>query len=220
MKSLFIFLTSLLCIGSLIGLWRAKRTPPEVIKIYKAVPYEPKSTRATEVENVQSPTSAPVAETEDTVYSDEIQTNEVLSEEEVELMREEDEFWEWFASLDTELSWEDFFEEGEDVVEHETATATEIPYSELARLVREAYEMEWILNEYGIYVDEIGKDVCPKCSGYDFHMIRSLTGGYDEWCCMECEYPGGDVIDFVAWIEDIDEKEAARYLAGRAGLLE
>ena len=122
--------------------------------------------------------------------------------------------------LDTEGSTEPLSEGQEEVVAHETDTATEIPYSELSRMVRAAYDMESVLNEYGIYVDEIGKDACPKCVTYNFHILLSLTDGPDEWCCMECEYPGGDVIDFVAWREDIDVTEATRYLAERAGLLE
>lgn len=119
------------------------------------------------------------------------------------------------------LSGENLYEEGEDVVKHDTYTATEIPYSELARMVTEAYEMESVLNAYGVYVDENGRGTCPKCSLTDFRLLLSRqVGRYDEWCCMDCEWPGGDVIDFVAWREDIDVTEAAQYLAERAGLLE
>lgn len=108
----------------------------------------------------------------------------------------------------------------EEAIESETDTGIEIPYSELVRIVREAYEMESTLNAYGTYVDENGRGVCPKCSLTDFRLLLSrLTGKYDEWCCMDCEWPGGDVIDFVAWMENIDVTEAAQHLAKRPGLL-
>ena len=104
MKRISIIITCLFCIGGLIALWNANRTPPEVITIYKTVPYTPKSTRATPVQNVQSPTSVPVAETERTAYSDETEKKEVLSEDAAKLMPEADAFSEWLEQLDTELS--------------------------------------------------------------------------------------------------------------------
>ncbi len=220
MKSRFIFILSLLCIGGLIGLWLAReKPPPEVIKIYKAAPYVPKSTRATAGEGTHSPTSVPVAETASTAYSDGIQTNEVLSEEDAEQMPEEDDFWEWLELLETELAGENLSEEREDVVEPETDTATEIPYPELARMVADIYDMESVLNEYGIYVDELGKSTCPKCARTDFVLIQSRIDGNNQWACMDCEWPGGGVTDFVAWMEGIDNIEATRYLAERAGLI-
>lgn len=219
MKSLFIFLISLLCLGGLIGIWRAKQTPSEVLKIYKAVPYEPKSTRALMVENVHSPAATPVAETEGAEYSDGIQTDEVLSEA-AEFIPEADEFGEWLTPLDTELSAEVFSGEREDFADPKIDTAGEILYSELERMVAAAYKMEDVLNTYGIYVNEDGRGHCPKCAQSDFYLLRSLKASTpDEWCCMDCEYPGGNVTEFVAWMESIDVTEATQYLAERAGLL-
>ncbi|MXV75969.1 hypothetical protein F4Z99_17055 [Candidatus Poribacteria bacterium] len=218
MKRISIVITLLFCIGGLIALWNANRTPSEVITIYKTVPYTPKSIRPTPVQNVQSPTSVPVAETERTADPDEREKKEVLLEDDAKLMPEADAFSEWLEQLDTELSEGPLSEERGEVAE--TDTATEIPYSELSRMVREAYTMESILNEYDIYVDELGKDVCPKCVTYNFHIARSQTGqDHDQWCCFECNPRGGDVIDFVSWMEGIDVTIAARDLAERAGLL-
>ena len=218
MKRIYIVITSLFCVGGLIGLWSANRPPPEVIKIYKTVPYTPKSTRPMPVQSVQSPTSVPVAETERTAYSDETEKKEVLSEDDAKLMPEADAFSGWLEQLDTELSEAPLSEERGEVAD--TDTVTEIPYSELSRRVREAYTMESVLNEYDVYVDELGKDVCPKCVTYNFHIVRSQTGqDHDLWCCFECNPGGGDVIDFVSWMEGIDVTIAARDLAERAGLL-
>ncbi len=52
-------------------------------------------------------------------------------------------------------------------------------------MVKDAYDMESVLNEYGIYVDKNNKAVCPKCTGYDFYLLESRTSGHDEWCCDE-----------------------------------
>ena len=219
MKRISIVITLLFSIGGLIALWNANRPPPEVITIYKTVPYSPKSTRPMPVQNVQSPTSVPVAETERTAYSNETAKKEVLSEDDAKLMPEAGAFSEWLEQLDTELSEAPLSEEREEVADADTVT--EIPYSELSRRVREAYTMESVLNEYDIYVDELGKDVCPKCVTYSFHIVRSQTGqDPDLWCCFECNPGGGDVIDFVSWMEGIDVTIAARDLAERAGLLE
>lgn len=223
MKRISIVITSLFCVSSLIGIWMVKpKVQPEVIKIYKTVPYALKPVHMTRAEVTQTPVISDLSETEhlNTFQTDEAAEDNRISEYELSL-EEEDEFWEWLASLDTELSAETLSEKRKDVVESETDTATEIPYSELARMVREVYEMESVLNEYGIYVDENGKGICPKCSLTDFRLLLSIqTNRYDSWCCMDCEWPGGDVIDFVAWREDIDGTEATRYLAERVGLLE
>ena len=220
MKSLFIFFISLLCLGGLIGFWRAKQTPSEVLKIYKAGPYEPKSTRVSAVENVHPPAGTPVAKTRGAEYSDGIQTNEALSKTD-EFIPEEGEFGEWLTSLDTELSVEALSGEREDIAAPEIDTAGEIPYSELEKMVADAYEMEDVLNAYDIYVNKDGRGHCPKCAHSDFYLLRSVAANTpDEWCCMDCEYPGGNVTDFVAWIERIDVTEATQYLAERAGLLE
>lgn len=219
MKRISIVITLIFCVGGLIALWNENRTPPEVIKIYKTVPYTPKSTRATPVQNVQSPTSVPVADTETMEYPDEMQTTKVLSEVDAALTHQGNALSAGAAPL-SEDSTPPLSEENEKVVAHETDTATEIPYSELSRMVREAYSMESVLNEYGIYPDELGKDVCPKTGNYSFHIVRSQTGqDVDLWCCFECEPTGGDVIDFVSWMEGVDVTVAARDLAERAGLM-
>ena len=83
-----------------------------------------------------------------------------------------------------------------------------------------AYDLESVANEYGVFVDENGKGTCVKCGNSDFRLLRYRHKvRYEEWACMDCAWPGGDISDFVAWIEDIDLAEAVRYLAKRAGIL-
>ena len=212
-RYIFIILL-LLCIGSLIAFWQAK-PPPEVIKIYKAVPYTPentpKSTRPTVVENVHLPAAA-VTETEGGVTSIDREENEMLSVDPAKLMTDSDELRERLDSTEALHT-----EEHGEVAD--TDTITEIPSSELSRMVRETFDMASVLNAYDIFVDENGKADCPKCGTKHFHLLRNSGAVFNEWCCMECEYPGGDVIDFVAWREGIDEEEATRALAESAGLL-
>ncbi len=87
-------------------------------------------------------------------------------------------------------------------------------------MVTAVYDMEEVLNEYGIYVNERNRAHCPKCDGYDFYLLENIrTGEANEWACMDCAWPGGDVIGFVAWMEDVDGTEAARFLAERAGII-
>lgn len=221
MKTLLICILSLLCIGVLIGVWRAKQTPPEVIKIYKAAHYEPQSTRARVPLNVHAPATERVAKTEGTEYSDDFQTDHVLSEFSAEFIPEEDEFGEWSTSLDPERSAEVFSGKREDIAEPETDTTAEIPYSELVKRVKEAYELEDVLNDYGVFLDEWGNGYCSKCTRMDFQLMKSVkTGKYEFWCCMACKDGAYNVVEFVAWREGWNDTEAARYLAQRAGLLE
>ncbi len=215
MKSRFIFILSLLCIGGLIGLWLAReKPPPEVIKIYKAAPYGPKPVRTTQVEVTQPPVVFTPSETQDRGAPQ----DEPLAEPEF-FPEEEAAFWEWLETLEAPLA-ETTYDETETEGEQEADTPTEIPYLELVEMVKEVYELEDVLNDYGVFVDEWGNGYCPKCSSQDFHLMKYVkTGKYEYWCCMECKDGAYNVVDFVAWMEGTSDTEAARYLAERAGLL-
>ncbi len=215
MKRIAIVIAGLFCIFGLIALWCANQPPPEVIKIYTAVPYAPKMSHTPAAEDVRSAYTAPSETAPLTAAGagDDPIAGDSTSPEEYSA------FLDWLDALEGELSMATLTEEPEDVAAPEAETPTELPYWELRKMVKDAYDMESVLNEYGIYVDENNRAVCPKCTGYDFYLLESRTSGHDEWCCLDCEYPGGDVIEFVAWIEGVEETEAARYLAERAGLL-
>ena len=105
----------------------------------------------------------------------------------------------------------------------EGMTEATIPYRELSKLVIDAYELEEVLNDYGVYVAEgHGGGRCPFCAHpEDFQvMTNAKTGRRESWCCFTCSNLSYNVIDFVSKMEGIDEFRAAALLAERAGLLE
>ena len=106
--------------------------------------------------------------------------------------------------------------------EAETDTTTKMPYKELCDMVGAAYELEDVLNEYGVFPDNLGKSTCPKCASSEFILMLYVpTGRHEMWCCMDCKDGAFDVVEFVAWMEGTDDhRGVAMRLAKRAGLLE
>lgn len=97
---------------------------------------------------------------------------------------------------------------------------TEISVSELEKMLMDAVNIEDVFKSYGINI-ELGRSICPKCSSQEFLLLKSDKSEIlDQWCCMDCELMGGDVIEFVAWMEGVDRSSAIKKLASRAGALE
>ena len=48
------------------------------------------------------------------------------------------------------------------LIEAEKDTTTKMPYRELRDMVVAAYELEDVLNEYGVFPDNLGKSTCPQ----------------------------------------------------------
>ena len=106
--------------------------------------------------------------------------------------------------------------------EAEKDTTTKMPYKELCDIVVAAYELEDVLNEYGVFPDNLGKSTCPKCASSEFILMLYVpTGRHEMWCCMDCKDGAFDVVEFVAWMEGTEDlRGVAMRLAKRAGLLE
>lgn len=97
---------------------------------------------------------------------------------------------------------------------------TEISVNELEKMLMDAVNIEDVFKSYGIYI-ELGRSICPKCSSQEFLLLKSDKPEIsDQWCCMDCELMGGDVIEFVAWMESVDRSSAIKKLASWAGVLE
>lgn len=94
---------------------------------------------------------------------------------------------------------------------------TDIPYAELSRMVIETYDLKEVISSYFDPTD----GYCPKCDQQDFVIMRNAKNGrLEAWCCFNCYNSVYDVIDFVAWVEGIDETEVVRKLATEVGILE
>ena len=225
MKYAFLF-AGLLLIGGLVGLWMAKpKGQPEVITIYKTVPYE-NLKRVGISQTTHLTTSSTQTQSSEKKYTRGLSAGEVsegmLSVEEELSAAEKTEFLEWLTALEAELPMETTNEETEEEMESGKDTTTEMPYRELRDIVVAAYELEDVLNEYGVFPDNLGKSTCPKCPSTEFTLMLYVpTGRYETWCCMDCKDGAYNVIDFVAWMEGTDDLQGvAMRLAERAGLLE
>ena len=223
MRRVYLFV-GLLLIGGLIGLWAMNRQgPPEVITIYKVTPYEPKRVDTPQIEHDTPPLTQ--TQTSKEKYASELQTDKVgddnlLDEEDVSAEAEVD-FEKWLAALEAEPSIETIDAEMEEAMESEKSR-TEIPYTELRDRVVAEYELEDVLNEYGVFPDTLGKSRCPKCPSTEFMLMKyTPTGRHEKWCCMDCKDGAFDVIEFVAWMEGTDDhRGVAMRLAERASLLD
>ena len=222
MRRVYLFV-GLLLVGGLIGLWAVNRQrQPEVITIYKVTPYEPKRVNTPQIEHRGTPlTQTQISEEK---YARELQTDKVaddslLGEEGISDEAEMD-FEKWFAPLEAEPSAETTDEETEEAESEDTTT--EIPYRELRDMVVAGYELEDVLNEYGVFPDTLGKSACPKCPSTEFVLMKyTPTGRHEKWCCMDCKDGAYNVIEFVAWMEGTDDhRGVAMRLAERANLLE
>lgn len=224
MKHAFLF-AGLLLIGGLVGLWMAKpKGQPEVITIYKTVPYEePKQVGMSQTTHLTA--SSTQTQGSEKKYTHGLSAGEVsedmLSVEGELSAAEKTAFLEWLTALEAELPIETTNEETEEEMESEKAITTEMPYRELRDIVAAAYELEDTLNEYGVFPDNLGKSTCPKCPSTEFTLMLYVpTGRYETWCCMDCKDGAYNVIDFVAWMEGTDDQRGvAMRLAERAGLL-
>lgn len=222
MRRVYLFV-GLLLIGGLIGLWAVNHQgQPEVITIYKVTPYEPKRVDTPQIEH--STTLLTQTQISEEGYVSELQTdkvgdNSLLDAEDVFDAAEVD-FEKWLASLEAEPSTETTDEEREEKVEAEDTP--EIPYRELRDMVVAGYELEDVLNEYGVFPDTLGKSRCPKCPSTEFVLMKyTPTGRHEKWCCMDCEDGAYDVVEFVAWMEGTDDhRGVAMRLAERANLLD
>ena len=213
----------LLLIGGLIGLWVAKpEGQPEVITIYKTVPYEPKQVSTSQTTHLTVPPTQSSKEKYTPGLSAGKVPKDMLWVEENFSDAEKTEFSEWLTALEAELSTETTNKETEEEMESEKDTTPKMPYRELRDMVVAAYELEDILNEYGIFPDNLGKSTCPKCPSTEFTLMLYVpTGRHEMWCCMDCKDGAYDTIDFVAWMEGTDDlRGVAMRLAERAGLLE
>ncbi len=223
MRRVYLFV-GLLLIGGLIGLWAVNRQgQPEVITIYKVTPYEPKRVDTPQIEH--GATLLTQTQISEEKYARQLQTDKVgddslLDEEDVSDEAEVD-FEKWLALLEAETSTETTDAEAEEEMESEE-TPTEIPYTELRDMVVAGYELEDVLNEYGVFPDTLGKSRCPKCPSTEFVLMEyTPTGRHEKWCCMDCKDGAYDVVEFVAWMEGTDDhRGVAMRLAERASLLD
>ena len=222
MRRVYVFV-GLLFIGGLIGLWAVNRQgPPEVITIYKVTPYEPKRVDTPQIEHGATlPTQTQISEEgyARKLQTDKVEDDNLLDEENVSDEAEVD-FEKWLASLGADPSTETTDAETEEEMESEE-TPTEIPYTELRDMVVAGYELEEVLNEYGVFPD-LGKSRCPKCPSTEFVLMKyTPTGRHEKWCCMDCKDGAFNVIEFVAWMEGTDDhRGVAMRLAERANLLD
>lgn len=202
MKHATIVIVSLLCVCVLIGFWMMKsKASPEVIKIYKVTPYEPREKQAKQRETPTHPIEGiGASKREQTKIPQANIVTETKRIPETELSPEEEaEFLDWLATLDAPAS---------------TETIT---YAELRRWVTELYDLKEVINSYF----DPTEGYCPKCGQKDFEIMRNAKNGRQEgWCCFNCNNGVYDVSDFVAWIEGIEVTEAVRRLATQAGILE
>lgn len=223
---LILFVGCLLCIGILLAMRAGRRTSDsEVIKIYKATPYSPKRVGTPQTERAETFTDSTLSEEGN---SDASLPKPLLSDENGDSEAEKG-FGESIAELARDSQISELIDEP---VENEPAeamnlgegmTEATIPYRELSKLVIDAYELEEVLNDYGVYVAEgHGGGRCPFCAHpEDFQvMTNAKTGRRESWCCFTCSNLSYNVIDFVSKMEGIDEVRAAALLAERAGLLE
>lgn len=226
-KFLILFVGCLLCIGILLAMQAGRRkSDSEVIRIYKATPYQPKRVGTPQTERTETFTDSTLSEDGNSDAG--LMHRPLLSDENRDSEAEKG-FGESIADLARDSQISDLIDEP---VENEPAeamnlgegmTEATIPYSELSKLVIDAYELEEVLNDYGVYVDEgNGGGRCPFCAHpEDFQvMTNAKTGRRESWCCFTCSNLSYSVIDFVSKMEGIDEFRAAALLAERAGLLE
>ena len=219
MKHATIVIVSLLCVGCLIGFWTMRtKSPPEVIKIYKVTPYEPRQERTTK--HQETPTlpiegiRAAKREQTKNPQTDRVPEPERLPEYELS-PEEETAFLDWLSTLDPPSSTETITEEADAVNEQDPDA--EIPYWKLFSMVTEAYDLKEVIHPYFDPTDRY----CPKCDQQDFEIMRNTKNGrFESWCCFNCYNGAYDVSEFVAWIEGIDKTEAVRRLATQAGILE
>ena len=217
----------LLCISALLGIWVGRRrSNSEVIKIYKATPYQPEQVGTPQTERAEPFTDSTLSE-EGNI--DAVQMHRaprpLLSDEKGDSGTEKG-FGESMADLARDSQTSDVIDEpvenepAEAVTLEEGKTGATIPYWELSKLVTDAYDLEEVLNDYGVYVDEGGGGLCPFCGHQDFQvMINAKTGRREFWCCFTCDNLAYNVIKFVSKMEGIDEFRAAAFLAKQAGLL-
>jgi len=225
MKRSYIFIVGLVCIGVCIGLWLLGSKPPaKVVRIYKAIPYEPKPVGVSESAAGGTRLSPSLSDkvssdTPQTEQTDESTETDLLTDPELSPEAEEEAFWEWLSTLESELPPEadrEAAEETDSELETEDSLA-EIPYWKLSKMVIEAYDLKEVINSYF----DVDAGYCPKCDQQDFQLIRNAKNSRLEyWCCLNCYNVTSDVIGFVAWIEGIEVREAAKDLAVQAGLLE
>ena len=195
------------------------KSPPEVIKIYKAIPYEPRQEHTKQQETPTPPIEGIGASKRKQAKSPQTAiVTEPKRGPEYELLPEEEAaFLDWLATLDTPSSAETITEEAGAVNEQNPDANTDIPYAELFRMVRETYDLKEVINSYFDPTD----GYCPKCDQQDFEIMQNAKNGrLEAWCCFNCYNGAYDVSEFVAWIEGIDETEAVRKLATQAGILE
>ncbi len=228
MKKISIFLASLFLIGSLIliSFWIGQpKKHPEVIKIYKVVPYEPKPLAIDRVQN-STPTTAKTSsevshQTEgfvETIQSDLPAQNRTSIETTMQEALDEQ-----LVSLEDHETTNAFGNAPEEEMDNQ-----EIPEWKLYNLVKSAYELQDILNDYDIDIDSEhgGWGVCPLCSGDSFQVAYSArTGRASHWGCHNCNGGKGgtviefyDFIDLIAKVERIDRYQAMVDLAESAGL--
>ena len=228
-KFLILFVGCLLCISIFLAMQAGRRkSDSEVIRIYKATPYQPKRVGTPQTERTETLTDATLSDDGVDAGLMHRSPSPLLSDENGDSEAEKVS-GESIADLARDSQISDLIDES---VENEPAeamnlgegmTEATIPYSELSKLVIDAYELEEVLNDYGVYVDEgNGGGRCPFCAHpEDFQvMTNAKTGRRDSWCCFTCSNLSYSVIDFVSKMEGIDEFRAAALLAERAGLLE
>lgn len=98
---------------------------------------------------------------------------------------------------------------------------TDISYSELYRMVIETCDLTEVINRYFDTNDGYWPSYCPKCGQQGFTIMRNVKNDrLEAWCCFNCYNSVYDVIEFVVWIEGIDETEAVQRLATQIGILE
>lgn len=215
MKHATIIIVGLLCVGGLIGFWMMRsKAQPEVIKIYKTTTYKQRQERTKQQGTLTPPIEGIHASKRKQTKNPE--TERVSDPERLPKYglspEEEAAFLDWLTTLDTPSSTETGTEETEIM-----NTNTEISYAELSSKVIAAYDLTEVIKSYF----DPTFNHCPKCGQQDFEIMRNgKNGRLEYWCCFNCYDGGYDVIEFVAWIEGIDEWAAVRQLATQAGILE
>ena len=229
MKRFFILIFSFLICGALIGgLWYVLllRGEPEVRKIYKVPHLEQKSVKQQQIE--RSETSDAVSASNKIESSDEATRDDIRSSllaEEGFSPEEEAAFWEWLANQYYEdNSTKSVSDQHQEAVGLSAGYSSgELSYVELSELVGNAYNLEMVLELYGIKFNlDRRRAICPFCSSPTLSTtVDGSTGHRDFWRCSSCVVGPKDFIDFVAGMESISNRyHALKYLAEQAGLLE
>ena len=216
-------LIGLLVSGILLGgLWVGLRPrgEPEVIKIYRAVPYELGQVNTAQARQSNMTKTPDGSEVRQSTNSAKIENVEDTLFRELGLSPEEKaDFWEWLVAQETDPlnTVGSLSDEAVNATEFpEGNVSAKIDYEELYAQVVAIYELEDVLKDYGLqFSGPTRSAVCPFCNQRTFRThFDAATGRRSWWHCNTCTPRLGHVISFVARIEGLSGNQAAEFLSG------